>query len=233
MAEGPELGLAAIGRASLRDGAYAALRDALLAGRFAPGQKLIIRTLAAAFAISPTPVREALGRLHAERVLDLLPSGSAVIPPATRAGIAELAAVRAIVEGGAGELATARMTADDLIANQHHLGRLQMAHQRSDAAEFRAAQRDFAFQIYACTGNALLGDMIETLWLKAAPALSLLPPAVVLRRPQPPAQEQIHAALRRRDAAAVREAIARDIAATAQALAGLADSTGVIRPAPG
>lgn len=225
------LGFQALGRASLRDRAYGELRAALLAGRFPPGQKMTIRALAGAFAISPTPVREALGRLHAERVLDLLPNGSAVIPVMTRTRFEELAGVRAIVEGAAAEQATARATTADLNDILAVLGRLLMAHQKGDTETYLERHRDFHFHIYRCAGNALLCEMIESLWMQAGPVLSYVAPEYVMTRPGSPPHERIFQDLRRRDGAAVRQAIASDIAAAAAFIASLADEDGLIRRA--
>jgi GntR family carbon starvation induced transcriptional regulator len=50
------------------DAAYAALREAILSCRLAPGAKINISDAAAAFEFSPGAVREALSRLAAERM---------------------------------------------------------------------------------------------------------------------------------------------------------------------
>src|SRR5260370_6829603 len=55
---------------SLADQAYAALREGITSGRFAPGQTLTERALAGELGVSPTPVREAISRLEHERLLE-------------------------------------------------------------------------------------------------------------------------------------------------------------------
>jgi DNA-binding GntR family transcriptional regulator len=50
----------------LREEVYAQLRDAIIAGRYAPGQRLRDADLAAELEVSRTPVREALRRLEDE-----------------------------------------------------------------------------------------------------------------------------------------------------------------------
>src|SRR5260370_10683225 len=64
---------------SLADQAYAALREGITSGRFAPGQTLTERALAGELGVSPTPVREAISRLEPERLLE--PAGRALTVP--------------------------------------------------------------------------------------------------------------------------------------------------------
>ena len=53
------------------------LRDAMLDGSLAPGDHLAEADLAARLGVSRTPVREALGRLAAEGLVDLQPNRGA------------------------------------------------------------------------------------------------------------------------------------------------------------
>ncbi|HTN97495.1 MAG TPA: GntR family transcriptional regulator, partial [Nordella sp.] len=68
---------------TLNDRAYSEIRKGLITGRFQPGQVLVIRTLAEIYGISTTPVREALQRLVAERLLIMLPNRSIAVPDLT------------------------------------------------------------------------------------------------------------------------------------------------------
>lgn len=55
-----------------RDHAYVALKHQLLKGAFPPGTRLGEERLAAELGVSRTPVREALGRLHSEGLVERL-----------------------------------------------------------------------------------------------------------------------------------------------------------------
>ena len=61
--------------ASQTDRAVLALREILLRGDFAPGQRLTELALAARLGASRTPVRHALNRLAHEGLLEALPAG--------------------------------------------------------------------------------------------------------------------------------------------------------------
>jgi DNA-binding transcriptional MocR family regulator len=77
---------------TLNDSAYKLLRQNLISGRFALDEPLVIRKLAETLGISTTPIREALQRLVAERMLEMRQNRSAAprrlyaprMPPSSR-----------------------------------------------------------------------------------------------------------------------------------------------------
>src|ERR1700734_884151 len=70
-------------RSTMQDHVYRQLCELILNGEIAPGQLITIQTLAAAFGVSAMPVREALQRLTASRVLTVISSRSIGILPLT------------------------------------------------------------------------------------------------------------------------------------------------------
>src|SRR6202161_3917524 len=68
-------------RRTLQDPVFRQLCELILNGEIAPGQLITIQTLADAFGVSAMPVREALQRLTAARVLTVISSRSIGIPP--------------------------------------------------------------------------------------------------------------------------------------------------------
>ncbi len=103
--------MARIAYRTLNDRAYEQIKEGLISGAFRSGQTLVIRSLAEAYGISTTPVREASQRLVAERHLDLLPNRSIAVPRLSVDRFAELSRIRRELEGLAGELAAPRFTA--------------------------------------------------------------------------------------------------------------------------
>src|SRR5262249_24557492 len=75
---------------SLHDHVYQELRRLVMLGRFQPGQKIKIRTLATALGTSLTPVREALRRLVAEGAFVGEPNRSVRMPVMTVDRVKEL-----------------------------------------------------------------------------------------------------------------------------------------------
>ena len=85
-----DLGLARVERETIQERVYSALREKLMRGGFAPGQKLKLAELARAFGVSAMPVREALNRLTAERALESLPNRTVRVPQLSRESLQEL-----------------------------------------------------------------------------------------------------------------------------------------------
>ena len=65
--------LPVIERRTLGDAAYLHLRELLMSGRVAPGERLSLRSLAGALGVSMMPVREAVTRLVADHALEVRP----------------------------------------------------------------------------------------------------------------------------------------------------------------
>lgn len=84
------------------------------AGKYGPGDTLSQYELAAEFATSRTPIREALRFLEAKRVISLTASGRAEVTAPTLRGVRETFQIRAELEGLAAELAVDWLTDKDL-----------------------------------------------------------------------------------------------------------------------
>lgn len=153
----------------LEEMTYRRLREALVSGAVLPGDRLSIRGVAASLGVSAMPARTALRRLAAEQALDMLPSGTAVVPRLTRAGFAELSAVRAELEPLAVRLAAAHLPEADLAELAGLVAAHDAAREAADADAAQAADRDFLFRIYRAAQAPLLLGLIETLWLRRGP----------------------------------------------------------------
>ena len=94
--------------ASQTDRAVLALREILLRGDFAPGQRLTELALAARLGASRTPVRHALNRLAHEGLLEALPAGGFSVRQFTLADIWDAIEIRGALEGIAARLAAQR-----------------------------------------------------------------------------------------------------------------------------
>jgi DNA-binding GntR family transcriptional regulator len=90
---------------SAADYAYAALRDQIVSGRFAPGRRLTEVELAGLLGISRTPTRLALSRLEAEGLAVLRPRIGLVVASLESEAVFELYELRAALEGTAAAMA--------------------------------------------------------------------------------------------------------------------------------
>ncbi|WP_048646859.1 GntR family transcriptional regulator [Nitratireductor soli] len=211
-------------RVTIQDGVYRQLRHALMTGRFEPEQILTISSLAESFGTSHMPVREALRRLAAENALETAPNGSARVPSVSKARLDDLCRARIAVEGLAAELAAPNLGA----AGISELEQLVAAHEASGRDESVYAMlgknREFHFALYRGSGSEVLIQLIETLWLRFGPYMRMLTRHVepILQSNEGETYTRHHhealAALRKNDAAGVKQAIVDDIAATQKLL---------------
>ncbi|MHB8667784.1 MAG: GntR family transcriptional regulator [Burkholderiales bacterium] len=203
-------------RLTLRDRAYEGLRDLLIAGQLAPGEKLSMRQLATALGVSPMPVREAVHRLVAERALEVQPQSAVRVPLMTREHFSELTTIRINLEGMATQVAAGQITAAELTQVRRYHERFRDSARRAKpnpSVVIRANQK-LHFAIYRCARMPTLLLLIETLWLRIGPVL-IFDLRTSPRRLHTLAAHECHehlvAALEHRDGDAARRALARDI----------------------
>jgi DNA-binding GntR family transcriptional regulator len=108
------------------------LRDAILAGRFEPGQRLKESELARELNTSRTPVREALLALQAEGLVALAPNRGATVRPYEIEDLDEMYSLRALLEGYAAARAATRITPEQLTALEESLERIEHYDVRSE-----------------------------------------------------------------------------------------------------
>jgi DNA-binding GntR family transcriptional regulator len=101
---------------SLREWAYARLKEDLLSGTYFPGQLLQEKELAESFGVSKTPIREALSELVKDRFIQLIPRKGYLISPVDPREVRDNIHLRAILECSAVQLAAKRATQAQLQA---------------------------------------------------------------------------------------------------------------------
>lgn len=106
----------AVERHLLRDTAYSALCDAIVAGTLAPGEQLHDGELCEWLGLSRTPVREALHRLEDVGLVESAPQRYTRVRPLDQAGAQHAFALIAAVHGLAAELAVPELQSDDVAA---------------------------------------------------------------------------------------------------------------------
>jgi DNA-binding GntR family transcriptional regulator len=135
---------------------YDALRERILSGAYGPGFRVVIDQVAAEFAVSALPVREAIRRLEAEGLVVYRPNAGAQVAPAEPELFEDNMTVLALLEGYATALAVAHLTADDLDALEHHTDDMVSAMERMDALAFGRHNRAFHRVIYERCPNPSL-----------------------------------------------------------------------------
>lgn len=203
-----------LAKATLWDGAYLALKSALLEGRYAPGDRIVLRDVAEELGISLTPVRDAVNRLSAEKILhrgNVGNGGGATVPMLTTDQFRQLMTVRSSLEPVAAAAAARLATASQLDAVESCLIAMKRSVHEHRQEQYLAEHYRFHFEIYAICKMPIVQEIIEGVWLRCGPTLRLALPEYIpgLKR------YEFHVAaldaLRRRDAEQAAAAIRHDI----------------------
>jgi DNA-binding GntR family transcriptional regulator len=149
--------------APLRQQAENAVRQAIVDGRFRPGQRITERELTGSLGVSRTLVREALRQLESEGLISVIPNRGAVVRELSAEEIEDLYAIRAVLEGLAARSFTQKADADCL----RQLGEAQAAaiaaYKSDDAEAALQAKNRFYEVLVAGAGSSSLSAMLATL----------------------------------------------------------------------
>lgn len=83
---------------TLTERTYVNIRQDLISGKLKPGEKLISRTIASRHGVSLAPVREAIGRLAAEGLVEHIPGAGSYVKTLTKQDLYELYVLREALE---------------------------------------------------------------------------------------------------------------------------------------
>jgi DNA-binding GntR family transcriptional regulator len=103
-----------VNRATLSDQIYEYLRGEILTGQFAPGDRLDLGELVGRLKVSKMPVKEAIGRLAADGLLDVQAQRGTFVRQIDARELGETFEVRRALEMLAGEQAVGRVKRSDL-----------------------------------------------------------------------------------------------------------------------
>lgn len=94
------------------------IRDAIVEGRYRPGERLVEQRIAQDLELSRTPVREALRRLEADGLVRSEPNRGATVRPVTAEDILDVYELRALLESHAARRAATR-AGPEQVARMH------------------------------------------------------------------------------------------------------------------
>lgn len=150
-----------------------ALLTGILAGRYAPGQRLLELRIAAEFETSQGPVREAFRELEATGLVVNTPRRGTYVAADVGERIREIYVVRGALEEAATRLAT-RRRAGDVADLQAHVDAMVAAAHAGDLE--RLADESVAFHrtVLDSAGNALLSAIWSSLAIETRTTITLM-----------------------------------------------------------
>lgn len=139
------------------------LREEIIVGDRAPGERLVERDIAAAMNVSRLPVREAIKLLAAEGMVVARPRSGAVVREFTLQDIDDFAELREAIETMTFLLAAKRHTPEGLAALRGSIDRHRAAVAADDIRTAWRAASEFHVLAARLAGNAMLDELVMSL----------------------------------------------------------------------
>ncbi|UDF28391.1 UNVERIFIED_ORG: GntR family transcriptional regulator [Roseateles sp. XES5] len=161
------------GGKTLAEDAYAAIRQAIRSGVYAPGARLRFSDLQALCGMSVTPVREALARLTAEGFTVLDGHRGCSVAGLSLAELRDVTAARQLCEGEALRLSVAKGDADweaRVLACHHLMVRIPQLREDMPSAmreDWEARHAAFHAALISACGSPTLLEICEKLFSRA------------------------------------------------------------------
>ncbi len=137
------------------------LRDAILAGKYSPGERLIEQKIAALFGIGQPTVREALRELELQGFVRKRPNRATHVTKLTRDDLQKSHEVRIVLEAFAVEKAAQNLTSTDVNELQGLIQKMEATVMDFDRAAFHKIDMAFHRKIWRCAGNEYLSGALE------------------------------------------------------------------------
>ncbi|WP_111719745.1 GntR family transcriptional regulator [Homoserinimonas sp. OAct 916] len=148
-------------RSLLRDDVYRSIRDAIVDGTLAPGERLKDSELESWLGVSRTPIREALLRLERAGLVIAQPGRSTSVAPFDLASALNAQQVAASMHELAARLAVPRLPTDALATMTTANDRFEAALELLDVEGALAADDDFHEVFVAASGNPMIREVLE------------------------------------------------------------------------
>lgn len=200
----------------LRDQIYQSIKRDILSGVYQPGEQLSANQLAERYAISATPVREALNALEQEGLVNVFPRIGYFVSHVTVQDIRAMYDYRIILEGASAEMAALFITKEELealaaIPSDYKLG------DNESYLEYLQNNREFHLSVARASHNHYLARAVAMM-LDQTQRLVFLGIASKQHTDEIlQAHPRLVEALRQRDAAAAREIMIEGIKAARDA----------------
>lgn len=161
---------------SLANRVYLALKEAILCIAFRPGEILRKGEICAALGVSRSPVSEAVVRLAAEGLVDVVPQSGTFVARFSMAEIREGAFIREAIELAAVERVAEIVTEEQLAELRRNLRVQEALVADGDHAGFYKLDGEMHGMILSFTGYRRLQQVSETAWLHVNRARQLVLP---------------------------------------------------------
>lgn len=152
-------------RLSLTDRLYYQIRDDILSWTIEPGKLLVEAQLAKEYEVSKTPVREALGLLSQEGLVEVIPRVGYRVTLMTPRDVHEVFTLRTLLETAGIELAAKQASDDELTALHEDGEKLGMRIEAGEITpeEYLKLHDSFHVRLALLSGNRRLANVVARL----------------------------------------------------------------------
>jgi DNA-binding GntR family transcriptional regulator len=142
------------------------LREAIMEGQLAPGERLVETTLAETMGVSRTTLREALRRLESERLVHNAPNRGPSVATISEQESAEIYHVRKLLEGEAVALLAQTATDEQIERLDRALDQFKDAVKKENALDRLKSTSEFYDVILRGCGNHIIREFLESLFAR-------------------------------------------------------------------
>lgn len=147
----------------LRDVVFNTLRQAIITGEFAPGERLVEISLSQSLGVSRTPVREAIRKLELEGLVVMVPRKGAYVASITEQSLRDVLEVRIVLELFAVKLACERIHEAGIRELESLHRDFTLAVVSNDQLDIAQKDEQFHDAIFRAGGNKRLISIINNL----------------------------------------------------------------------
>jgi DNA-binding GntR family transcriptional regulator len=171
----------------------------IVAGEYAPGERLFENRVAERAGVSRSPVREALRLLAAEGLIEIVPRFGAQVAYLTAADATDLYACRVLIEPPCVREAVQALPEGDVAPLEEARRQMEDGVAAGDSQGFLAGNVRYNRELVARCPNELLRDLVEQTWNKSLRYWSLLVRLPHYIQESLEHHRVLHDAVRRRD----------------------------------
>lgn len=161
---------------SLGQRVYHSLKEAILTLAFRPGDIIRKPEICDRLGVSRSPVADAVARLAADGLVDVIPQAGTFVTRLSMTDIREGAFIREAIEVAAAELVARQITEDQLRELRRNLRLQEALVADGDRQGFMALDGQLHEMMLSCTGFPRLPQVAQTAWLSVHRARQLILP---------------------------------------------------------
>lgn len=147
---------------------YEQLKEAILSGKIAPGERLVVDQLARELGTSPIPVRETLRRLEAEGWVESKPFVGARVSYVKLEELEELFTIRLALEPILARTCVQRVTQEAIEELERLVDEMDASIEKNNPNEYSRLNYEFHRVLYDFSPWKELHRIVTTVWEKSA-----------------------------------------------------------------